>query len=203
MKRFSGFVAITCAILIAASCGTSSKSSSTQQNAQTSVQQTPGRTLRTEEPCITLANESPFRAYGTAKSYIEQVAINEAARQARAELARMVKTAIEGAAMDYSQNANLNQKGSAETLGETINTFYVAEVIEKSSIIKTDIYDLTDGSIQVYVCVEMLDGTAEEFDKKLDNTLDREGIISTKYDREQFINKVKGGLEEYKKNHSR
>lgn len=174
-----------------------------QQNAQAPVQQTPARTLRTEEPCITLANASPFRAYGTAKSYIEQVAINEAKRQARTELARMIKTAIDEAAMDYSQNANQNQKGSAETLGETISTSYLSEVVENSRVIKTDIYDLADGSIQVYVCVEMGNGTTEEFNKKLDNTLDREGIIGIKYDREQFINKVKEGLEEYKKNQNR
>ncbi len=133
--------------------------------------------MRTEEPCITLANASPFRAYGTAKSYIEQVAINEAKRQARTELARMIKTAIDEAAMDYSQNANQNQKGSAETLGETISTSYLSEVVENSRVIKTDIYDLADGSIHEYVCVEMGNGTTEDFTKKLDNTLAIEGII--------------------------
>ena len=139
-----------------------------------------------------------LRAYGTATSYVEKTAINEAHRDARNRLAQMMKVAIEGAAQDYSQNATQNLKSSAETLGEEIMTQFVAEEIKNTRTIETSIYDLTDGSIQVYVCVEMR-SALDDFCNNLENTLDREGIIGIQYDRKQFIEQTKAGLEEYKK----
>ena len=77
-------------------------------------------------------------------------------------------------------------------------TQYVAEEIKNTRIIKNSIYDLTDGSIQVYVCLEMKTDT-EELKKNLDNALDRDGVIELQYDRERFLDKMSEGLEEYKK----
>ena len=176
--------------LMLTACGGSKKAAGTQL---------PGRTLRTTEPCIelALADSENLRAYGTATSYIEKTALNEAERDARNRLATMIKVAVEGAAQDYEQNAAQNQGKSAETIGESVMSQFVAEEIKNTKILKTSIYDLADGSIQVYVCIEMQAGM-DAFEERLKNTLDREEIIGIQYDRDRFIEKMAQGLEQYK-----
>lgn len=193
MKKLFLFSATLAAALLLSSCGSS------RQLPQQQAQSRPGRTLRTVEPCIEMANaESEFlRAYGTASSYVEKTALNEAERDARNRLAAMLKVAVEGAAQDYEMNATQNRTSSAETIGEAVMTQYIAEELQNTRILKTDIYDLTDGSIQVYVCIEMRTSESD-LAEKIDNVLEEDNIIGIKYDREKFIEKMKAGLEEYK-----
>lgn len=171
-----------------------------QQQQAAAMNQRPARTLRATEPCIelALADAENTRAYGTATSYVEKTALNEAERDARNRLAAMMKVAVEGAAQDYEQNANQNLKKSAGTIGESVMSQFVAEEIKNTRILKTSIYDLTDGSIQVYVCLEM-QSDKDNFARNLENALDREGIIELQYDRDRFVKKMTEGLEEYKK----
>ena len=139
-----------------------------QQQQQTEVQQQqPSRRERKEEPCVQLALENSefLRAFGTATSYIEKVAMNEAERDARNRLALMVRLAIEGAASDYEKNASENLNNTAGTLGESIMRQYVAEQLTDTRIIKQTIYDLSNGQIQIYVCIEMRK-TLEDFTDK-------------------------------------
>lgn len=189
-------------------CGSSQKSAYNdyeyqewkRQQQQQQQQQRPSRTLRTVEPCIAMANAESenLRAYGTATSYVEKVALSEAERDARNRMASMIKVAVEGAAQDYAQNAARNMKSSAGTLGESIMTQYVAQEISNTRVIETSIYDLSDGSVQVYVCIEMRN-TTKEFSDKLENELSRDGVIELEYDRERFMQKMSEGLERYKK----
>lgn len=206
--------AILAGTLLFIACGSSKKAASSdyqylqwkqqqeqlQQQQQASMTQRPGRTLRATEPCIEMAQAESenLRAYGTATSYVEKTALNEAERDARNRLAAMMKVAVEGAAQDYEQNANQNLKKSAGTISESVMTQFVAEEIKNTRILKTSIYDLTDGSIQVYVCLESL-SDKDDLSKSLDNVLDREGIIELQYDRDRFVKKMAEGLEEYKK----
>lgn len=201
--------AILAATALFVACGSAKKTVSSdyqyeqwkqQQEQQAAMTQRPARTLRTEEPCITLAlaEAENLRAYGTATSFVEKTALNEAERDARNRLATMMKVAVEGAAQDYEQNANQNLKKSAGTIGESVMTQFVAEEIKNTRILKTSIYDLTDGSIQVYVCLEV-QSDKDNFAQNLENVLDREGIIELQYDRERFVKKMAEGLEEYKK----
>lgn len=203
MKNLSILTAIAVTALCA-SCGTTKKTTVSdypqqwQQQQQQNVQQRPTRTMRTVDPCIELAIADPRRAYGTATSYVEKVALNEAARDARNQLAQMMKVAVEGAAQDYEQGVNKNLKGSAETIGEAVMTQFVAEEVKNTSIIKTSIYDLSDGSVQVYVCVEICSEGIGEMEKRLNNVLERDEIIGIQYDRDRFIDKMKEGLADYK-----
>ena len=77
-------------------------------------------------------------------------------------------------------------------------TQYVAQEISNTRVIETSIYDLSDGSVQVYVCIEMRN-TTNEFSDKLKNELSRDGVIELEYDRERFMQKMSEGLERYKK----
>ena len=158
MKKFY-VPAILSGVLLFVACGSTKKMASSdyqyeqwkQQQEQAAMSQRPTRTLRTTEPCIELAqaDSENIRAFGTATSYVEKAALNEAERDARNRLAAMMKVAVEGAAQDYEQNANQNLKKTAGTIGESVMTQFVAEEIKNTRILKTSIYDLSDGSIHV------------------------------------------------------
>lgn len=213
MKNLFRLAASGAAVLSLVACGSSKKATSSdyqyeqwkQQQEQQAAQNRPGRTLRATEPCIELALADDceyLRSYGTATSYVEKTALSEAERDARNRMAQMIKVAVEGAAQDYAQNANRNLKNSAATLGESVMTQYVAEELRNTRIIKTSLYDLTDGSIQVYVCLEMRTGK-DAFGQNLNNFLDREGVVELQYDRDRFVEKTAQGLETYKQQNMR
>ena len=207
MKKFY-VPAILSGVLLFVACGSTKKMASSdyqyeqwkQQQEQAAMSQRPTRTLRTTEPCIELAqaDSENIRAFGTATSYVEKAALNEAERDARNRLAAMMKVAVEGAAQDYEQNANQNLKKTAGTIGESVMTQFVAEEIKNTRILKTSNYDLSDGSIQVYVCLE-IQSDKNNFSQNLENVLDREGLIELQYDRDRFVQKMAEGLEDYKK----
>ena len=207
MKKFYVPAILSGALLFVA-CGSTKKMASSdyqyeqwkQQQEQAAMSQRPTRTLRTTEPCIELAqaDSENIRAFGTATSYVEKTALNEAERDARNRLAAMMKVAVEGAAQDYEQNANQNLKKTAGSIGESVMTQFVAEEIKNTRILKTSIYDLSDGSIQVYVCLE-IQSVKNNFSQNLENVLDREGLIELQYDRDRFVQKMAEGLEDYKK----
>ena len=198
------FVMTVAAAVLLTSCGSSRNSARNDYQYQRWLaeqgNQQPGRTMRATEPCIELAQADAenLRAFGTAISYDEKTALNEAERDARNRFATMMKVAVEGAAQDYAQNASKNTKNTAGTLGEAIMTQFVAEEIRNTKVIKTTIYDRTDGSIQVYVCLEMKT-TKGDFDKKLDKALDRDGLIELEFDRDRFIKRLGQGLDDYKR----
>ena len=207
MKKFY-VPAILSGVLLFVACGSTKKMASSdyqyeqwkQQQEQAAMSQRPTRTLRTTEPCIELAqaDSENIRAFGTATSYVEKTALNEAERDARNRLAAMMKVAVEGAAQDYEQNANQNLNKTAGSIGESVMTQFVAEEIKNTRILKTSIYDLSDGSIQVYVCLE-IQSDKNNFSQNLENVLDREGLIELQYDRDRFVQKMAEGLEDYKK----
>lgn len=72
---------------------------------QNSEKTRPLHRQRFPNPCDELAEaESPnLRAGGTANSYEEKTARNEAKRDARTELANMLEVAIERASVDYEK----------------------------------------------------------------------------------------------------
>lgn len=207
MKKI--FVMTVMGTALLASCGTSQKTAApdyqaaqqkTLQQQPTYAEQRPARTLRqmTESERLAIEDCDKWRALGTTTSYVEKVARNEAQRDARNQLAQMMKVAVESAAQDYEMNAQQNLKGSAESLGESVMSQFVAEEVKNSHAIHFDVFDLADGSVQVYVCMEIR-GTKKDFEERLSNTLDREGIIGIQYDRDRFVQKMAAGLEEYKK----
>ncbi|MDE6702488.1 MAG: hypothetical protein K2K00_02290 [Muribaculaceae bacterium] len=211
MKKIFALAVIAASFMMT-SCGSNKNTASAadyqyykqqQQQQQAQAEQRPTRTLRQKCESERLATEDcdKWRALGTSTSYVEKVARNEAARDARNQLAQMMKVAVEGAAQDYEQNAQKNMKSSAASLGEAVMSQFVAEEVENTKIIASDVFDLSDGSVQVYVCIEIRDNK-DNFAKKLNNTLERDGLIEIQYDRDRFIEKMAAGLEEYKKKHA-
>ena len=206
MKKILFIAAIA---VFACSCGTTTKSVTTSspsyhQSLQGSQPaQQPTRKARPTEPCEALSWERDFAAAGTATSYSEKVARNEAIRDARYELGRMMQVAVEGAAEDYLRNVTKNKKSTAETISEEINRQFFAECVKNSKVIKTTVYDLSDGQIQVYACVEVVAGfdVLEKAAEVAENVLTKDEELGVEFDKNNFKESMKDGLQEYKETH--
>lgn len=120
-RKYLIYVMIAISAIVITSCGAQKKASNYNQElyksqqqwseaAKASATQTPARKMREMEPCEELAYSKDFAAVGTATSYVEKVARDEAVRNARYKLGRMLESAVEGAAEDYSKNTTKNKK---------------------------------------------------------------------------------------------
>lgn len=207
MKKFIFIAAIAaglCACGANKATAVGSSYNQALQNAQSTnkAAETVTRTARPTEPCEALAWERDFAAAGTATSYNERVARNEAIRDARYQLGQMMQVAVEGAAQDYLRNATKNRKSTSESLAEEINTQFYAEAVKNSKVIKTTAYDLSDGQIQVYACVEVVAGF-DVLDKAADvakNVLTKDEELEVEFDKQKFKQEMKDNLREYKEN---
>ncbi len=209
MKKNVLFIAAIAAFVC--SCGTTKKSTTNPNtyynHAIRSTQvvekaESPARKARSIDPCDSLAWARDLAAVGTATSYNEKVARNEAIRDARYELGRMMKVAVEGAAEDYLRNVTKNKKSTAETISEEINTQFYAECIKNSKVIRTTVYDLSDGQIQVYACVEVVArfDVLEKAAEIAENILSKDEELEVEFDKNRFKENMKEGLREYKEN---
>ena len=58
-------------------------------------------------------------------------------------------------------------------------------------------YDLADGQIQVYACVEM-NMSQENFYEQVDNVLSQDDVWGVDYDKNAFRERMSARLQEYK-----
>lgn len=171
-----------------------------QQQPQSTVVQHPKRQKREVDECILLANAEDagkYRAYGTATSFEESYALQNAEANAVTAMVQRMETAVEGARQFYNKDANANAKRMTEGDAQGIVTQYIAGLCKNYRVIKTNLYDLSDGAVQCYVCIEMRN-TKEELLDTVENALSKEEVISIDYDKERFMNSIKQGLEDYK-----
>lgn len=170
-----------------------------QQPEENTIQQ-PQKRKREVDECILLANTedaNKYRAYGTATSYQESYALQNAEANAVTAMVQRMQTAVEGARQFYNKDANINAKKMTEGDAQGIITQYIAGLCKNYRVIKTNLYDLSDGSVQCYVCIEMR-STKEELLDTVENALSKDELISIDYDKERFMNSIKQGLEDYK-----
>lgn len=172
-----------------------------QQQPQQIQQQTqqPRMQKRQDDECITLANtqSDALRAYGEGSSYIENIALSNAEADAVTRLVGQLKTAVLGARETYANSNQLNQKKMDEQRVEGL----IKQFIAGSSgyrIIKTSIYDVNDGTIKCYVCIEQR-MSKNEMSQKLTNYLSNEDVLGIEFDKERFANSIKDELEMYKR----
>ena len=171
------------------------------QQPQNVIVQQPTKQKREVDECITLANtedENKYRAYGTATSFQESYALQNAEANAVTAMVQRMETAVEGARQFYNKDANANAKKMTEGDAQGIITQYFVGLCKNYRVIKTNLYDLSDGSIQCYVCIEMRN-TKDEFLNTVGNALTKDEVIAIDYDKERFMDSIKKGLEDYKK----
>lgn len=158
----------------------------------------PMRKKREVEECILLAQDpTKIRAFGTSTSYDEATALEFAEADAVRQMTTMMETASEGARQIYRGTASKNASQASESRMESTVTQFFAQRIKNYRIIRTNMYDLSDGSIQVYVCIE-LPGGIEKTAEELANTLSEDEILGIDFNRQKFIDSMKEGLSDYK-----
>ncbi|MGN1219061.1 MAG: hypothetical protein ACI4TD_13995 [Phocaeicola sp.] len=171
-----------------------------QKNEQTPQWETnqPKRQKREVDECITMATENSgrFRAYGEGKSFREGIAIENAEMDAVIRMVQQIQTAVEGARDRYRGSASKNLSTADE---ERIQSYIKQFVVGTTGyrIIKTNLYDLSDGTVQCYVCIEQKINT-DDMAKKLSNELSDDGVLGIEFNRDRFAASIKEDLEKYK-----
>lgn len=171
-----------------------------QKNEQTPQWETnqPKRQKREINECILMANEnsSSFRAYGEGTSYREGIAMENAEMDAVIRMVQQIQTAVEGARERYRGSAAKNlSTADEERIQSYIKQFIVGTTGYR--IIKTNLYDLSDGTVQCYVCIEQKVNT-DDMTKKLSNELSDDGVLGIEFNRDRFAASIKEDLEKYK-----
>ncbi len=115
------------------------------------------RTARTLDPCEELALQEceTFRAAGSAIAAQESAAKSAAIKDAQNQLVQMIRVVVSGGSQDYSKNMDGDKK-STQTIGEEVMNQFIYQSLELTKPILWSKYDLSNGQIQVYVCMEML-----------------------------------------------
>ena len=172
-----------------------------QQPQQPAQQVRPTRQRRELDPCILKAQEESqnLRAYGTSVSYVEREAINNAKRDARNEIANSLAMAIEGAATSWAKTGQKDQRVASDLLDKSNYKQIIAEELANTPVIETSVYDLSDGTIQVYVCIEMRTST-REFAKKITQEISNDEFLRMEYEQQQFMNDMQADIDAYKAN---
>lgn len=137
-----------------------------------------------------------MRAVGLGNDYDEKEARNEAIRDAKATLAGFLETAIVGLTQDYHKKATANGKKYSESNLQGLIETAISQNIKNTRIVGVpEVYDAADGTVQVYVCVELQKPTNEIIGDVYDE-LTKDDVLGTDYDKMKFIQDNKDRLQE-------
>ncbi len=159
----------------------------------------PKRVLREEDPTVefALAKSDHLRSYGDATGYVESAVMDQAIMVAQERMSVLLKSALESAASNYSRNANINLDNTAATLYENVTKRFSVNTSKNTKIVKRSIYDLDNGQVQIYVCIEV-NPSDSSLSNKLANELNREGFLGLQFDRDRFAAQNEESLKEYR-----
>ncbi|MFR9652155.1 MAG: tetratricopeptide repeat protein, partial [Rikenellaceae bacterium] len=102
-----------------------------------------------------------LRAAGMAIAKSVNEAKSAAAADARNQLAQMMRVVVKTATQDNVKYKTSNDKKRAQSIGNEMMNQYVYQSIEATKPILWSIYDLSDGTVQAYVCMEMVKKSVE------------------------------------------
>ena len=128
-----------------------------------------------------------MRAVGIGVDFEEKEARREALRDAQNSLASQLETAIVSLTTEYHKKNTLNVKKLSEGNTEGIVEYSVAQKVAVHPVGVPEVYDASDGSIQVYVCVELNTPTSDVLGGVYDD-LSKDQILGIDYDKQKFIN---------------
>lgn len=136
-----------------------------------------------------------MRAVGLGNDYDEKEARKEALRDGQATLAGYLETAIVSLTQDYHKKASANNKKFSESETEVFVETAVSQKVSTRIVGVPEIYDAADGTVQVYVCVELQKPTNEIIGEVYDQ-LTKDEILGADYDKMKFIQDNKDRLQE-------
>ena len=136
-----------------------------------------------------------MRAVGLGNDYDEKEARREAIQDAQHTLANYLEASIVSLTKEYHKKAQVNAKKYSETNFERYVETEVAQTVSTRMIGTPEIYDASDATVQVYVCVELQKPTDQVLGDIYDQ-LTQDEILGTDYDKMKFIQDNKDRLQE-------
>ncbi len=190
MKRKSLIITASFISLILCSCGGHKNlDSSYYVNPNNNpVPQVPKETKREVREVDRLVSQATnkLRAVGIGNDYNEKYARREAIRDAQATLAGYLERAIIEVVNEYNKNTSLNQKKVSEAQIEGTIETTVSQKISSIPIGLPEVYDMADGSVKVYVCVELQTETKKFLEETYENLTEKQ-ILGVDFDKQKFI----------------
>lgn len=136
-----------------------------------------------------------MRAVGLGNSYDEKLARKEAIRDGQATLTGYLESSIVSLVQDYHKNAAVNGKKYSESNTEGLVETAVSQKVSTKIVGVPEVYDAADGTVQVYVCVELQKPTNEIIGEVYDQ-LTKDDVLGSDYDKMKFIQDNKDRLQE-------
>ena len=198
MKKNVIMVAITTATMSLMACG-STKSVVNQgynNSGQDGKQQSFMVKQQTREVDKLVAQETNrMRAVGIGNDYDEKLARREAQNDAKNTLAGYIETSVVALTSEYTKKTTINKKKISESNIEGMVETSVAQKVSTRMIGVPEVYNVSDGSIQVYVCLELVKPTEEILGEVYDD-LSKDDVLGVDYDKQKFISDNKDRIQE-------
>lgn len=184
--------------MVLTSCGSSKRSTAdnyySNPKERTSQPILKERKLK-EVDKLARAETTKMRAIGIGNDYDEKEARAEALRNAQSTLASYLETTIVSLTQEYHKKAQVNMKKYSEANIQKLVEVAVSQKVSVRMVGYPEIYDASDATIQVYVCVELVKPTDQVLGEIYDQ-LTQDEILGTDYDKMKFIQDNKEQLQE-------
>lgn len=189
------FVSALCFMaLMLASCGSSKKTTADNYYSKTAQPTLKKREVR-EVDKLAAAETDKMRAVGIGNDFEEKDARKEAIRDAQNTLAGYLETSIINITQEYHKKSTANGKKFSETNLESYIESTVAQKVSTKMIGLPEVYDASDATVQVYVCVELQKPTEKVLGEIYDQ-LTKDEILGIDYDKMKFIQDNKERIQE-------
>lgn len=193
------FISALCLMaLMLGSCGSSKKATADNYYSDPG-QKTAQPTLKKREvrevDKLAAAETDKMRAVGVGNDFDEKEARREAIQDAQNTLAGYLETAIVSLTQEYHKKANANAKKYSESNLERVVEATVSQKVSTKMIGTPEVYDASDATVQVYVCVELQKPTDKVLGEIYDQ-LTQDEILGIDYDKMKFIQDNKDRLQE-------
>lgn len=190
MKKNLFVAACGVAALLMTSCGSSKSSQQGYYNPYEKQQEEKPVFMKKQETRevdkLAAAEKDCMRAVGIGNDYSEKEARREAMDDARNTLASYIEQSVVSLTTEYNKKSTVNKKKVSEGNREGVVEYTVAQKVNTRLVGVPEIYTVSDGSVQVYVCLELTKPTQSVLGDVYDD-LSKEDILGIDYDKEKFI----------------
>lgn len=188
--------------LMLGSCG-SSKKATADNYYSNPKEKTAQPTLKKREvrevDKLAAAETDKMRAVGLGNDFDEKEARREAIQDAQNTLAGYLETCIVSLTQEYHKKSSANAKKFSESNIERFVEAAVSQKVSTKMIGTPEIYDASDATVQVYVCVELQKPTDKVLGEIYDQ-LTQDEILGIDYDKMKFIQDNKERLQGLREN---
>lgn len=199
MKKILCFPVVMFSVVVLWSCGSSksfvANDYSVQSKPKNVVQPTLTKREVREVDKLAAAETDKMRAVGIGNDYEEKEARREALRDGQITLAGYIETAVVSLTQEYHKKASVTGKKFSETQIESYVETAMAQKVSTRMIGVPEVYDASDGTVQVYICVELSKPTEQILGDVYDQ-LSKDDVLGADYDKQKFIQDNKDRIQE-------